>query len=175
MLFVGRLENKKNIQRLMKAFKKFLENHPGWKLVLAGKPGIGFKKIQKEFYRLGADGRIVMPGYVSDKEKAYLLEKCQFVVFPSLYEGFGFPVLEGFEAGKAVIVSDLEVFREVADQAGYYVKPESVEEIRRGMLELAANEKMRKMLVGKGKDRLKKFSWEKAGKETGKVLEGLLG
>jgi len=174
MLFVGRLETKKNLERVVQAFKKFSEHHPSWRLVLAGKLGVGHKKIIKKFYKLKNRDKIVMPGYISEKEKQYLSEKCQFFVFPSLYEGFGLPALSAFFYEKAVILSDIPVFHEIADQAAYYVDPYKTDEISHAMLELAANEKMKKMLIGKGKDRLKRFSWTKAGEATGKLIETLI-
>ncbi len=174
MLFIGRLEKKKNIERMIEAFMKFSSHHPSWKLVLAGKPGHGFKSIQKMFFKKKLADKVIMPGYITDLERQFLSENCEFFVFPSLYEGFGLPLLSAFYYQKPIIVSDIGVFRELAEQAAYYVDPHKVAEISHAMMELAANQKMRKMLVGKGCDRLKKFGWEGAAEKTGAVIDEMV-
>jgi len=172
ILFIGRLESKKNLVRLLKAYSKFLANYPDWRLVLAGKRGIGFKKIFKIATELKLWDHIVMPGYITETEKAVLLLNCQFFVFPSLYEGFGLPVLEAFAHGKAVLASKGSAFAEVAGDAAYSVDSLDPEEIRKGMEKLAENEPLREELIQKGFEKLPKFKWEEAGKRTFDLLVG---
>lgn len=174
MLFVGRVEEKKNVANIVKAYAKFSQHHPKWRLVLAGKRGIGFKKIWQEVRKHQLEDKVILPGYITEEEKGILSKHCQFFVFPSFYEGFGIPVLSAFFHQKPVILADIPVFKEIAQQAGYFVAPDNPEEISFAMLELAANRKMQKMLVGKGNDRLKLFTWQKSSEKTAKTITELI-
>ncbi|MBL4694462.1 glycosyltransferase family 4 protein [Candidatus Gracilibacteria bacterium] len=164
-LFVGRLESKKNLERLVKAFAKMDGNY---KLVLAGKRGVGFDKLLKLVNKLGLLGRVVMPGYVTEGEKRALYENCEAFVFPSLYEGFGLPILEAFHYGKAVMCSDCSSLPEVAGRAAIFVDPESVDSIKNGMEKVV---KQKEELVDLGRERLKLFSWKVAGEKTYNILK----
>lgn len=133
MLFIGRLEAKKNIVRLVKAFLKFREKNTNWKLILAGNRGDGFNKILKEAMKIDALKHVLMPGYITDNEKHVLLKHCNAFVFPSLYEGFGFPILEAYAYGKPVVTSDTASIPEVAGEGCIYVNPNTIESIKEGM------------------------------------------
>ena len=172
ILFVGRLEAKKNLVRLVEAFGEFVQEHEEWKLVLAGKRGVGFHEIQRKVTNLGLAEKVVMPGYVTEEEKQALLENCHFFAFPSLYEGFGFPVLEAFSFGKAVLTSQSSSLPEVAGAAAHYVDPLEVSEMAAGLEKLASDEAYVKKLVSAGQGELKKFSWKKAAEQTLKVIHG---
>lgn len=139
MLFVGRLEAKKNILRLVKAFLKFKEKFPNWKLILAGTRGDGFNKILKEAMKVDALEHILMPGYVTENEKHVLLKHCNAFVFPSLYEGFGFPILEAYAYGKPVVTSKTASIPEVAGDSCIYVNPHTIESIEEGLERLVLN------------------------------------
>jgi len=165
-LFVGRLENKKNLIRLVEAFAKFSENNPDYQLILAGKRGLGFEKIVKSVNKLKLAHKVIMPGYITEEEKAVLYKNCQFFVFPSLHEGFGLPLLEAFYYGKAVLCSKNSSLPEVGGDAACYIEPERVESIADGLEKLAKDGEYVKNLVKNGYERLKLFSWKEAVKKT---------
>ncbi len=171
-LFVGRLEFKKNLSRLVEAFSRFLKEFPGWKLVMAGKRGVGFEKVWKTIEELGMQDDVILPGYITEKEKLFLYDKCRIFTFPSLYEGFGLPLLEAFAMRRPVLTSKISSMPEVAGDAALLVNPEKVEEISVGLKRLASDGILVSKLINKGEERLKKFSWEKAGKQTFDVLCG---
>lgn len=170
ILFVGRLEAKKNLVRLVEAFSRFSKEYPGWKLFLAGKPGVGFDLIEAKIKELGLEKDVVMPGYITEAEKMFLYEKCRMVAFPSLYEGFGLPVLEAFAHRRPILTSRVSSMPEVAGNAAYLINPEKVEEIGVGLKRLASDGMMVSQLIGKQEAQLKKFDWEKAAQQTFDVL-----
>ena len=171
-LYVGRLESKKNLVRLVEAFDRFIKEFPDWKLVLAGKRGVGFDEIWKKVLELDLDKNVIMPGYITENEKLFLMYRCRMVVLPSLYEGFGLPILEGFAMRRPVLSSRVSAIPEVAGNAAYLVNPEKVEELSVGLKRLAADGMLVSQLILKGDKQLKNFSWEKAAKQTYEVLFG---
>lgn len=172
ILYVGRLETKKNLQRLVEAFGRFSVEFPGWKLILAGKRGLGFENIWKRVLELKLEESVFAPGYITEREKAFLLENCRIFAFPSLYEGFGLPVLEAFAHRKPVLTSKTSSLPEVAGNAAFLVNPEKVEELSVGLKRLAADGVLVSQLIGREEAQLNKFSWEKAAKKTYDTLFG---
>lgn len=172
ILFVGRLETKKNLPRLLEAFKRFLVEFPDWKIILAGKPGVGYETIVKKIEELGLQKNVLLPGYITEKEKIFLLEHCRIFAFPSLYEGFGLPVLEAFKYGKPVLTSKTSSMPEVAGNAAFLVNPEKVEELSVGLKRLAQDGMMVSKYIQQGEQQLKKFTWDKAAEETVKIILG---
>lgn len=170
IFFIGRLETKKNIENLLRAFAVFTKDHKDWKLLLCGKRGIGFNKIYGVANKLDIWENIVMPGYVTDVEKYVLFKYCKFFVFPSFYEGFGFPILEAFSHGKPVLTSRVSGIPEVASEAAYYTDPFDAGVMAKDMEKLAVSENLRKDLAEKGAERLKKFNWDDAVSKTWKIL-----
>jgi glycosyltransferase involved in cell wall biosynthesis len=170
MLFIGRLEAKKNIDRLISAFVGFHEKFPNWKLILAGKRGTGFKKILKKAMKKDAFKNILMPGYVTENEKHVLLKYCNAFVFPSLYEGFGIPILEAFTYRKPVITSKTASMPEVAGDAAIYVDPLSIESIKEGLEKLINNPQLKEKTLEKQPKQLAKFNWEDSIKQTITVI-----
>lgn len=166
VLFVGRLETKKNLSRLIEGFQRFSKEFPGWKLLLAGKRGVGFEEIWKTVERLGLQQSVMIPGYITEEEKMFLLDCCRILAFPSLYEGFGLPVLEGFAHRRPVLTSNVSSMPEVAGGAAYLVNPEKVEEIGVGLKRLASDGILVTQLIQKGDQQLKKFDWEKTARAT---------
>jgi glycosyltransferase involved in cell wall biosynthesis len=171
LFFVGRLEAKKNIERLIKAFLKFHEKFPNWKLLLAGGRGTGFNKILKSAMKSDAFKHVLMPGYVTENEKHVLLKYCNAFVFPSLYEGFGFPILEAFAYGKPVVTSKAASIPEVAGDGAIYVNPHSIESIEEGLVKLVMNPEAKEKSLEAQKAQLEKFKWEDCIDKTIRVLQ----
>ena len=115
---------------------------------------------------------VFAPGYITEREKEFLLENCRVFAFPSLYEGFGLPVLEAFARRKPVMTSKTSSLPEVAGNAAFLVNPEKVEELSVGLKRLASDGVLVTQLIGKEEAQLKKFSWEKAAKQTYEALFG---
>lgn len=162
IFFVGRLEEKKNLVSLIESFAKFSKKHKNHKLLLCGKRGLGFKKIWKAVEKNDLWSKVLMPGYIEDDEKYVLMKNCDFVVLPSLQEGFGFPLLEAFYYKKPIIASDIPTLREIAENAAKFVDPKKID--------LEIDEKLREKLIENGTERLKNFKWSDAAKKTLKVL-----
>jgi len=129
----------KNHIRLIQAFAKFHHRHPEYQLHLSGARKNGFEAIQDSISLLGLKDSVTHHGYVSEAEQTKIFDEASAVVFPSLFEGFGIPVLEALERGKPVACSDLEVLREVCGPAVTYFDPESVNAIARAMSAIISN------------------------------------
>jgi len=173
VFYVGRIETKKNLGRLVEGFSRFLKEFPDWKLILAGKHGIGHNDILNKVYELGLKDNVFMPGYITEKEKLFLMSGCRIFAFPSLYEGFGLPILEAFALRRPVLTSKTSAMAEVAENAAHLVDPTSVEEIGIGLKRLASDGFYVNGLIVKGEQQLKKFSWETSAQKTFDTILGL--
>ncbi|MFA6918165.1 MAG: glycosyltransferase family 1 protein [Candidatus Gracilibacteria bacterium] len=174
ILFIGRLESKKNLERLVKAFARFVDSHPEYKLILAGKRGVGFENILRTVQETNMSEKVVMTGYINEEEKNVLMQNCKIFVFPSLYEGFGMPILDAFYFEKPVLVSHVSALPEVAKDAACYCDPYDIESIEMGLTKLVSDEAYAKNLVELGSERLKDFSWVKSAKLVLTVFENLI-
>jgi len=179
-LFVGRLEKKKNVQKLVEAFNILKRTPPvpllskermeEIKLVLAGSPGFGWQEAEKVIAKNNLQNDIIVTGYVPEADLPALYRGAVALVFPSLYEGFGLPLLEAFAFGTPVICSNAASLPEIADNAALYFSPNDVENMARALVEILSNEDLRQKLIAAGKQKVKEFSWEKCAAETLKIL-----
>jgi len=163
LLFLGRIEKKKNLKTLIDAFLSL----PLYdlKLVLAGKDGDGAAEIKKP-----VNERVIFTGYIDEMKKAELLKNAYMFCFVSLYEGFGMPILEAFKAGVPVLASNIEPLREVGGNACYYVEPKSENDIAIGIGEMVRDIGMRERMIELGKERLAEFDWNKSAERTFQIL-----
>ncbi|MCW1888450.1 MAG: glycosyltransferase family 4 protein [Candidatus Moranbacteria bacterium] len=173
LLFVGRIEERKNVARIIEAFEflKKGKRHSNLQLVLVGKPGYGYDRIASriKYSEYGED--IQEMGYVHEKEKRELMQNAKAFVFPSLYEGFGLPVLEAQALGTLVVTSNTSSLPEVGGEGALYVNPLSVESITEGLEKaLAMNEQERGELGEKMRENLERFSWKKCVREIASIL-----
>jgi glycosyltransferase involved in cell wall biosynthesis len=169
-LFVGRIETKKDLTTLVKAFRTSLEEMPGLKLLLCGKPGVGSDAIHKEAE--GCDA-IVFTGYLTDKEKWILLENCLAFVFPSLYEGFGLPLLEAMHAGVPIIASKIPTSWEIAKENALFFKTGDTKGLAEHLEWVANGTGSRSDYIKNHKKTLEKYSWNRCAKRTWEVLDSL--
>jgi len=161
LLAVGTLEPRKNLKRVIEAFK--ILDIRNLELVIAGKFGWGDQSAISN-----QQSAIRLLGYVSDEDLPILYSGAQVFVYPSLYEGFGLPILEAMACGCPVVTSNVSSMPEIAGQAAVLVNPEKVEDIARGIQEALKN---REELIKKGKVRAQEFSWEKTARETLKAYQ----
>lgn len=171
--FVGRLEHKKNVVRMLQAFARFKqETGLPHKFLLAGREAFGYDRIKAAYDELGEyKDDVVFLGYTSQQEATNYLRHAEALVFATLFEGFGLPALEGFASGTPVITSNTTCMPEISGDAALLVDPTSIEEISQAMIKIATDKNLRQELVVKGAKRYKDFSWGKAARETLEVLE----
>jgi glycosyltransferase involved in cell wall biosynthesis len=172
-LFVGGIEPRKNLDALVRAFATLA---PGTRLVIAGGPvrwdPKAAERLDAVIARLppAVRSRIVRTGYVSDREKVALMTGATLIAYPSLYEGFGFPVLEGFAAGLPVLTSNVSSIPEVAGDVALSVDPRDEQAIADGLRQLFEDEDLRAMLSAAGLTRAARFTWEAAARHTADAL-----
>ncbi|MGI5828513.1 MAG: glycosyltransferase family 4 protein [Patescibacteria group bacterium] len=174
ILYIGTLQPRKNLERLIEAFanlKKDSQNRM-LKLVVVGKKGWLYQSIFTKVKELKVLGEVIFTGFVSDYEKFELLRYAEVFVLPSLYEGFGIPVLEAMTAGVPVLASKVSSLPEVGgDAISYISNPESVVEIEKKLSEvLQLSEDKKLEIINKQKRQAQKFSWERCGEKTLDVL-----
>jgi glycosyltransferase involved in cell wall biosynthesis len=172
-LFVGGLEPRKNLDGLLEAFKRV--DTDAWLVIAGGRvnwiPGES-ARLERTVASLDPSvrRRVVMTGYVSEPDKAALLAGAELLAYPSRYEGFGFPVLEGFAAGVPVLTSNASSLPEVAGDAAVLVDPGDPGEIARGLASLLEDQARRDRLRAAGLERVAGFTWETSARRTADVL-----
>lgn len=169
-LFVGTLEPRKNFCRMFKAFELIEPERYGVHLVIVGGEGWKNKAFLKKIRLHPLNGHIHLKGYVDRNQLASFYGNALCVLFPSVYEGFGLPVLEAMSCGTPVITSNISSMPEVAGDAAFLVDPYDVDALVKAMHEILTNEKLRKSLAKKGFRRVKKFSWERCARQTLEVF-----
>lgn len=169
ILFVGTLQPRKNISRLIDAFSKLSEKD--LQLVIVGKKGWLYEEILEKPRQLGIDDKVKFLENIGNDELPLLYKHAVCMVLPSLYEGFGLPVLEAMKYGCPVITSNVSSLPEAGGDACLYVDPEDTDDITAKMAALINDEKLRKELIEKGKKQVAKFNWETTASATLSVLE----
>jgi glycosyltransferase involved in cell wall biosynthesis len=167
----GGIDVRKNLDKLIRAFAKLLKTEnlkqkTDLKLVITGENGAMEGGLRKEIKILGISDKVIFPGYVDEKELWSLIRQASCICYPSLIEGFGGPVLEGFAGETPVITANTSSLIEVAGEGALLVDPEDEKEIAEAIIKVISDKETRDKLIEKGKERLKDFSWEKTGKET---------
>ena len=166
-LYVGDSEWRKNLRRILEALGA-LDNDV--KLVIVGKKAPEDPLLGRWIDELGLRGKVVMCGFVPESDLPPLYGGATAFLFPSLYEGFGFPVAEAMACGCPVITSSVSSLPEVAGDAALIVDPENTEEIREGMERLLTDTGLRKRLSEAGPSQAARFDWERCARETLAVL-----
>ena len=160
-LNVGTIEPRKNQRRLVEAYARYLSlGGAPMPLVLAGGKGWLMEDFQKHLSELGIDAQIVMSGYVTDDELIWLYRNCYANLYPSLFEGFGLPVLEGMQFGAPTLTTRSTSIPEVAGKAAILLAPEDTEGWAQAMLRLAANTYERDQLSLASLEQAKRFDWK---------------
>lgn len=166
LLYLGAVNGRKNIPRLLMAFAQVHPRHPGLTLVIAGSRQWGATPIDVTRRRLELGDRVHFPGYVDDADLPALYSGAEAFVFPSLYEGFGLPVLEAMACGTPTITSRTSSIPEVAGDAAILVDPLDVDAIAEAMERVLGDPEMASRLRARGLDRAGQFTWESAARKT---------
>jgi glycosyltransferase involved in cell wall biosynthesis len=167
VLFVGTLEPRKNLGRLLQAFSALRdEAMPVPQLVVTGARGWGEECIDTEAARLGVASQVKAVGRVTDAELATLYHHALFLAMPSLYEGFGLPLVEAMAHGIPVLTSRAASMPEIAGDAGLLVDPFNVKDIANGLKKLMFDAELRSCLASRARGQAAQFSWSVAGDKT---------
>lgn len=175
LLFTGTIEPRKNLITLLKAYQLFREqNKNKFKLIITGGKGWKSDEFYSELEQHPFFEDIELKGYVSKEELKELYKKATVFIYPSLYEGFGFPVAEAMNCGAPCIASQSSSLTEVGGDAVLYFNPENVNELAQNILAITESEKLQKELIIKGKIQANKFKWSNFAKEFENELMRLL-
>lgn len=172
-VFIGTLQKHKNIDNLIEAYNIFSSLHAEIKLVLIGKKDNALNEINKKIKKFNLENSVQITGYLSEEEKDSILQEAFCLLYPSLYEGFGFPILDAQSRGIPVITSNISSMPEVAGDGALLVDPKDPESIAIAMAELIKNNKLRIELINEGFENVKRFSWEKCAEYTMKVYNNI--
>jgi len=165
-LFMGTLDPRKNFDRIFKAFERIEPQCYDMHLVIVGGKGWKSKSFIKKIRLHPLNGYLHLTGYVDRDQLASFYSNALCLLFPSLYEGFGLPILEAMACGTPVITSNISSMPEVAGDAALLVDPYDVGALAKAMRQILTNEKLRERLVKKGFERVKEFSWERCARDT---------
>jgi len=176
ILFLGTIEPRKNIAGLIRAYNQFRKSNPDlsdYKLVLAGGKGWKVVKIIQEYEQSDFLDDIIWLDYVDSKDKVYLYNLAALFVYPSFYEGFGFPPLEAMACGVPVVTSNCSSLPEVVGEAGIMIAPSNPAEIAVAIQEVLTNQAYRDELVQRGFKQIRKFSWKNCAEEYLQLFQDL--
>lgn len=191
IIFVGTLQPRKNIERLIEAFYQVVRqssrqvvrnNTPdnpntqipnSLQLVIAGKKGWLFDPIFQKVKDLNLTSNVIFTDYVPKEYLPALISGAKLYVLPSLYEGFGIPVIEAQACGVPVVVSNTSSLPEVVGESGITVDPTDIKSITNGIKKVLTNQKLASELTQKGLINAKRFSWQKCAQQTLQILESL--
>lgn len=166
-LSVGTIEPRKNQRLLVQAYAKYLEaGGPPMPLVLAGGKGWLMEDFQNHLSELGIRDHVKLLGYVTDDEMIWLYRNCYANLYPSVFEGFGFPVLEGMQFGAPTISSNATSMPEVAGDAAILISPHDAEAWARNMLDLTSSAQRRRGLGASARQQARQFKWEHSAKSV---------
>jgi len=173
ILTVSTLEPRKNLVNLLIAFRDFVRMDNSYQLLIAGSKGWKYKPIFKTCNDLGLNQKVCFLGYVEDGDFSRLYSAADIFVLPSLYEGFGMPLLEAMSCGIPCVCSDINVFKEVAGEAAVYFDPKNTSNISQSIKKVIMDESLKDSLIKKGHERSKLFSWENSARGMLRVFNEL--
>jgi len=166
-LYIGVWRDHKNMPRMLKAYAEALKKGLDVDMVIAGREDPVYREVRDTIVAENLQKRVRILGFVEDEQLAALYHDARAYVLPSLYEGFGLQILESMAAGIPVISSNVSSMPEIAGKEGaLFFKPTSIESMTQAMIDINADDSLRKKLISYGKTRVQEFSWEKMGKET---------
>lgn len=172
ILYLGTLEPRKNVEGVIQAFEKI--NQKNLHLVIAGGKGWLYRNIYQLANQSKAKERVIFLNYIDPDDRWQLYQKAQALVWPSFYEGFGFPPLEAMLQGCPVITSANSSLPEVVGDAALLVDPYNIQETAAAINELLIDDKLRQNLISKGYEQVKRYSWENSAQKMLKMITSLI-
>jgi len=173
VLYVGTLQPRKNLTRLLDAFAALVQRGAGTHLVIAGKKGWLYEPLFAQVRQLGLAERVHFTGYVPQEDLPTLISGARAFVLPSLYEGFGFPVLEAMACGTPVVCSDVASLPEVVGDAALLVDPQDSGQLVQALQRVLDDDVLHSSLAERGLLQAARFSWEECADQTLRVLEAV--
>ena len=171
LLFIGRLEKRKNIEGIIEAFEILKEKYEiPHKLMLVGKFGFGKEGINRKIEKSPYRKDIILTGFVGEDEKQEILNSADIFLFPTFYEGFGLPVLEAQRLGIPAVVSNTSSIPEVAGEGAAYCNPDEPLSIADSIYSVIKDESFRGDIINKGYENARRFSWEKCAAQITDVI-----
>jgi glycosyltransferase involved in cell wall biosynthesis len=174
VLFVGTLEPRKNVTRLVEAFAVLKQQGLPHKLVLAGGKGWMYEPIFAAVENLGLQGDVIFPGFVSRQELPLWYNGAALFAYPSLYEGFGLGPLEAMACGTPVVVSNRASLPEVVGDAGIQVDAEDAAGLAEAMASVLTSPSRAAQMRERGMERAARFTWEQTARDTARTYEIVL-
>ncbi len=176
ILYVGTVNTEKNITRLLQTYRLLRDRHGiGNPLVLVGKPCLGYDKIVKAAQEMDLGDHVIFTGYVPDEELPFWYNLARVFVYPSLYEGFGLPVVEAMACGAPVVVSNKSSLPEVVGEAGVLFDPYDMEAMVAAILPVLSDNAINQQMRAKSLKQASRFSWEQTARQTIAVYEEMAG
>lgn len=175
ILYIGRLEKKKNTPALIEAFAMTRERNKNikHKLVLVGDASFGYDEVNYMIEEFLLDNEVIMPGWIEEIDMPYIYSAANVFVFPSLYEGFGIPLLQAMACEVPIVASRSASIPEVTEDAALLFEPLDVNSMSEAMGKIITDGKLREKLISRGRERIKNFSWEKCAQETLAEIENI--
>lgn len=168
LLYVGRVQARKNLVRLVEAFARLRAENRDLKLVVVGKPDLQYKRLLARVTALGLQADVVFPGYVPDDDLPLFYNAAEVFVFPSIFEGFGLPIMESMASGVATITSEGSCLTEIAGDGALLVNPMSVDSIADAIRRVLDDQDLRSRLIERG---LRRSAFFRAQSFAGKILD----
>jgi glycosyltransferase involved in cell wall biosynthesis len=166
LLFVGMIEPRKNVANLILAYDKLLKVNKNYQLVIVGKKGWDYRQVFNLIDDLSLHDKIIFTGFVEEEDKPFIIRGAKIFVYPSIYEGFGMPVLEALSLGIPTVTSNVSSLPEITGGAALLVDPANVDELYSGIKRLLDDETIYQELKKKAVLQARKFSWMKTAQKT---------
>lgn len=174
LLYVGRPNPHKNLERLIEAFASLKPRYPNLVLVMAGRKDANYQRVEDEAYVKGVKN-LYFPGFVTEAQLRWLYEHCEAYLFPSLSEGFGLPGLEAMRHDAPVISSNATCLPEIYGDAARYFDPLDAGAIAGAIDDVLSDKDLRDGLIKRGRVRVKQYSWQQMAEQTLDVYKQALG
>jgi|GEM_PF-905194 glycosyltransferase involved in cell wall biosynthesis len=170
IVYVGRVEKKKSVDILIKAFLDFQRLKKDWRLEIIGQPGYGFQEIEQIAKISGQQDKILFKGYMSEAEKLSVLAKAKIFTHPSAHEGSCMPLFEAWRSAVPAVVAETDLMKEIGQGAALFFTPGDYRDLSAQLFVLAEDLKISEKLINAGEEKLKNISWEKTAEQTLAVL-----
>jgi glycosyltransferase involved in cell wall biosynthesis len=176
ILYLGTLQPRKNLPMLIEAFAKNRKNLPDTKLILCGsRTAHNYDtSIDEVIFNNKLESDVIFPGFIDEQDKAAIYHLATVFAFPSLYEGFGIPLLEAMSQQVPVICSDIASLQEVAEKSVLYFDVANLDDFSKKLYDICIDDELRSELIQAGLQRVSFFSWEKSASRMLAIYEELL-